>query len=155
MRFASVLVVLLLAASPAGAQALVVADQIGHSRALDATSLAGLPPTEITVSFATAKGPEQGRFAGPLLWSALDHLGLMPPGDGKARLIHGVVVTGRDGYAVLVSFGEIDPGFEGKQVVLATAVDGKPNDKGEVRLVVPGDRHGARNVRDVVRLDVR
>lgn len=155
MRLASALAVLLLAASPAGAQALVVAGQIEQSHPLDAASIAALRPVEVSVSFATANGPEQGRFTGPLLWSVLDSSGMMPPGTPKSRLIHGIVVTGRDGYSVLLSFGEVDPGFEGKQVILATTVDGKPNDKDELRLIVPGDRHGARNVRDVVRIDVK
>jgi DMSO/TMAO reductase YedYZ molybdopterin-dependent catalytic subunit len=50
---------------------------------------------------------------------------------------------------------EIDPAFEGKQILLADQVNGQPMPAGEIRLVVPGDRRGGRSVRDVVRIDIR
>jgi hypothetical protein len=75
-------------------------------------------------------------------------------GGGKnVRLRRSLSVTGRDGYAVALSFGELDPDFEGKQIVLAYAKDGKALET--IQLVVPGDRRGGRAVRDVVSVDVR
>jgi DMSO/TMAO reductase YedYZ molybdopterin-dependent catalytic subunit len=46
--------------------------------------------------------------------------------------------------------GEIDPAFEGKQVLLAYEGDGKAI---PLRLVVPGDKRGGRAVKDVVRVE--
>jgi len=39
--------------------------------------------------------------------------------EPRTRLRHTIVVTGRDGYAAVLALAEIDPEFEGKQVVLA------------------------------------
>jgi hypothetical protein len=60
-----------------------------------------------------------------------------------------VLVTGRDGYAVAVAIGEIDPDFENKTILLVD--DGA--EKG-LRLIVPGDKKGGRAVRDVVRIEI-
>ena len=48
---------------------------------------------------------------------------------------------------------ELDPNFEGKQVLVAYAQDGKPLPA--LRLVIPADAHAGRNVRDVVAIEVR
>lgn len=146
---------LLTAALPAAAQTLTVARQVEQANPLDPAALSGLAQVEVAVAFQTGHGPEQGRYSGPLLWAALGSAGAIPPGAAKTRLAHSVVVTGRDGYAVVVAFGEIDPEFEGKQVILATRQDDHPIGAGELRLIVPGDRHGGRAVHDVVRVEVR
>jgi hypothetical protein len=75
-------------------------------------------------------------------------------GDRRARLRRTIMVTGRDGYTAVLALAEIDPEFEGKQVVLAYRRDGKPIDGNALRLVVPGDRRSGRSVRDVVRIDL-
>ncbi len=46
-----------------------------------------------------------------------------------------MLVTGADGYAVALSIGELDPGFENKQAIIAFAHDGKPENG--LRLIVP------------------
>ena len=78
----------------------------------------------------------------------------MSSSDRRARLRRTIWVTGRDGYTAALALAEIDPEFEGKQVLLAYRRDGKPIDGNTLRLVVPGDRHGGRSVRDVVRIEV-
>ena len=50
---------------------------------------------------------------------------------------------------------EIDPEFEGKQVLLAYPMDDHAIGVGRLRLVVPGDKRGGRSVRDVARIEVR
>ncbi len=126
-----------------------------QARPISAGELASLPPRTVDVTFQTEHGTMTGHYAGPLLWSVLGTDGLLPAGAPKTRLIHSVVVTGRDGYAVAVAIGEIDPFFEGKDVILATRQDGHAIGGGEVRLIVPGDKHGGRAVRDVVAVEVR
>jgi len=44
-----------------------------------------------------------------------------------------------------MSSGEIAPDFDAKGVIVAYERDGKPLD--EFRIVMPGDKHGGRNVR--------
>ena len=64
-------------------------------------------------------------------------------------------MTGRDGYSVALSLGELDPDFEGKAVILAYSKDGnRLSAQDGIRLIVPNDRHGGRAVRDVVAIAV-
>jgi hypothetical protein len=53
---------------------------------------------------------------------------------------------------VVTSTGEIAPDFGGKAALVAYERDGKPLD--DFRIVMPGDKHGGRNVRDVVTIAV-
>ena len=65
------------------------------------------------------------------------------------------MITGRDGYAVALAVGEIDPHYEGKQIIIAYA-GGEPSaSASSLRLVVPGDFHGGRSVRDVAKIELR
>jgi hypothetical protein len=58
------------------------------------------------------------------------------------KLRHYVSVSATDGYRALVAYGEIDPGFENKDVLLATSEDGRSLVADGPRLVVPGDISG-------------
>ena len=73
----------------------------------------------------------------------------------NASLRHTLLIAGRDGYAVALAFGEIDPHYEGKSVILAYAGGEPPVSFGALRLVVPGDAHGGRSVRDVAAIEVK
>ena len=59
-----------------------------------------------------------------------------------------------DGYRAIVSWGEIDPSYEAKQVLLALTEDGVPLGPRELVLVVPGDAFGGRYVSGVTYLRV-
>lgn len=142
-----------LAGPPARAQAVIV-QQVAQSHPVALADVAQLPPITLHIAFQTEHGPEQADYTGALLWTVLDRAGVLGT-DPKARLTRELIVTGRDGYAVSLSLAELDPAFEGKQVLLAYVRDGKPMGKGELRLVVPGDQHGGRSVRDVVRIEIR
>jgi hypothetical protein len=89
-------------------------------------------------------------YTGALLRSVLDSMG----GDPRARLRHSVAVTGGDGYVAVLALAEIDPEFEGKQVLLAYRRNNQPFPNNELRLVVPGDHRGGRSVHDVVRIEL-
>lgn len=52
-----------------------------------------------------------------------------------------------------LSIGEIDPRMEGKPVLIAVTRDGEPVN--DLRLVVPGNVHAARSVRDLASIEVR
>jgi hypothetical protein len=55
-----------------------------------------------------------------------------------------------DNYEVIVAFGEFNPHFEAKQVLIAYADNGQPlTDTGFARLVVPNDIAGGRYVSNV------
>ena len=131
-------------------QSIVVATAVEQSRTIDPAMVEQLPATEQKVSFLTGHGPEQATYTGALLWSMLEKAEMLG-GDRRARLRRTIVVTGRDGYTAVLALAEIDPEFEGKQVLLAYR---REMDGHALRLVVPGDRHGGRSVRDVVRIDL-
>ena len=134
-------------------QGIVVATSVEQTRTIDPAMVRQLPVIEQKVSFLTGHGPEQATYTGALLWSVLEHAEMLG-GDRRAHLRRTIVVTGRDGYVAVLALAEIDPEFEGKQVLLAYRRDGQPMDGHSLRLVVPGDRHGGRSVRDVVRIDL-
>jgi Oxidoreductase molybdopterin binding domain len=154
---AAALVVASLALGMSGAtaadQSIVVTTSVEEAHNIDLAMVEKLPVVEEKISFLTSHGPEQASYTGALLWSVLDRAEMLG-GDRRARLRRTIVVTGRDGYMAAVALAEIDPEFEGKQVLLAYRRDGQPIDGNTLRLVVPGDRHGGRSVRDVVRIEL-
>jgi len=148
----------LFAAVPAisqdAATAVTVSGQVQHPVTVSLADLQKLPPTSVAISFETDRGPESATYTGALLWSVLANSGLVDAPGKNTGIRHTFLVIGRDGYAAALSDGEIDPRLEGKSALLAYQKDGKPNADG-IRLVVPGDHHGARAVRDVVKIEVQ
>jgi hypothetical protein len=55
---------------------------------------------------------------------------------------------------VVISTGEIAPEFGGKPALLAYKQDGTEQLETGLRLVMPGDKRGGRNVRDVVSITI-
>ena len=144
------------AADAAAGASLSISGRVQHPQSLSLADLQKLPPTNVQVSFVTGHGTEAGTFTGVLLWTLLGGAGLIDEAGKNARLRHTIVVTGRDGYAVALSLGEIDPDFEGKPAILAYAKDGIPLDASDgIRLIVPNDKHGGRAVKDVAGIEVR
>jgi hypothetical protein len=134
-------------------QSIVGTSFVEQTHPIDPAMVEQLPGIDEKVSFLTGHGPEEAAYTGALLWSVLEHAAMLG-GDRRARRRHTIVVTGRDGYAAALALAEIDPEFEGKQVLLAYRRNGQPIERNALRLVVPGDRHGGRSVRDVVRIDL-
>ena len=141
------------AADP-GAKEIVLTGAVENPLQMTAGSLRALPPTELTLDFMAGPHPEKGSFKGVLLWKLVSLAAVKDRGGKGSSLLHSIIVTGRDGYAVALAIAELDPKFEGKTVLLAYDEDGRPLRNG-FRLVVPGDHEGGRNVRDVVRIEVQ
>jgi DMSO/TMAO reductase YedYZ molybdopterin-dependent catalytic subunit len=68
----------------------------------------------------------------------------------------GLVARAPDGYHVLFSLAEFDPAFSDRVILLADHRDGKLLDahEGPLRIVVPGDKRGARWIRGVTILEI-
>ena len=68
----------------------------------------------------------------------------------------GVLARGSDGYRVLFSLIEFDAAFNDQVVLVADHRDGKLLDtrEGPLRLIVAGDKRGARWVRGVIAFEV-
>ncbi len=136
---------------PAGKVLLI--GNIEHSRILDVASLRALPSKTVEVTFRSGSGVERHVYVGPRLVDVLAHARpRFDPAIKNDKLRHFISVSATDGYQALVAYGEIDPNFENKDVLLATSEDGRPLDAEGPRLVVPGDIAGGRYVTNVNRV---
>jgi hypothetical protein len=121
---------------------------------LNAASLAGLPVVEKDVTFQTSKGPSSGHYKGVLFWDVLQGYKAFDGLERNGELKKTFLVDAKDGYSIAFSVGEIHPDFGNTELILATEVDGKPVEGG-IRVVVPGDRRGARAIHDIVKIELR
>jgi DMSO/TMAO reductase YedYZ molybdopterin-dependent catalytic subunit len=144
----------LLVLAPAWAGDVDIAGAVNNPLHLTPGALRAMPATEVTVAKSADSDMPAGTFRGVLLTKLLARAVLRDKPGKHSFLQHSMLVTGRDGYAVALAIGEIEPGMEGKSVLLAYDVDGRPFRDG-LHLVVPGDKQGARQVRDVVRIEVQ
>ncbi len=136
-----------------------VAGLVDAPATLTLTELRAFSRTEVTTEAQTGSGP-LGRhdYAGALLYDVVQKSG--PKFDASRKndaLRKSVVVTGSDGYSAAFAWGEIDPRFAGKRIVVAYEQDGKPlaERDGPVRVIVPGDVFAGRYVSNVVNVEVR
>jgi DMSO/TMAO reductase YedYZ molybdopterin-dependent catalytic subunit len=120
---------------------------------LDQTDLAKLPPKEVEAS----DHQTNHRYSGVLVRDILGLVGA-PSGDslrGKALTLV-VRITGADNYAVVFALAEFDPGFSDRTIILASRQDSQPlpDNAAPFRVVIPGDTHPARWVRQVKSIEV-
>ena len=121
-------------------------------RAITTQQLAGLPQHTVAVRYTSGKGTEQRTETGVLLSDLLTPDTLATTDRKNDLLTFAVLAVGADGYAALVSYGEVSPDFGNRGVLLSTNEDGTA--LGRPRLVIPGDVKGGRYVSDVVELRV-
>jgi hypothetical protein len=160
MRLSRVAVAALLLAVGAPALAwsedrAVLKGAVKQELVLDEALLKSLPAVTVDVTFETGEGKKSGRYTGVLLWALVEKAGTVDQPGKNAGLRHTLLITGRDGYAAAVALGEIDPHYEGKSVILAYAGGDPPASFGALRVVLPGDAHGGRSVRDVAAIEVK
>lgn len=101
---------------------------------------------------ASDKDGQEHTYEGVMLWEILRSAGVTLGKDLRGEhLTKYILVTASDGYEVVFSLPEIDPGFSDKIVLLAYGVDGKPLSaaEGPFRLVVPHDKIHARWIRQL------
>jgi hypothetical protein len=120
---------------------------------LDASELGKLPVTEVDASDHQTKH----RYSGVLVRDILGLVGA-PLGDGlRGKALSLVVrITANDNYTVVFALAEFDPGFSDRSIILADHQDGQPlpDNAAPFRVVVPGDSHPARWVRQVRSIEV-
>lgn len=114
----------------------------------------------IETTYVSGRGESTHTFKGVPLLDVVNEAGnglILNPDQKNDKLSKYMVFTAWDDYEVIVSWGEIDPGFENKNVLIAWEQDGKAleGEDGPVRLVVPGDIHGGRYVHGVHTIEVR
>jgi DMSO/TMAO reductase YedYZ molybdopterin-dependent catalytic subunit len=133
----------------------VLDGNVKHPQQFSADTLRKFPAEHVEVSFQTGRGIETSTYTGVRLWTLLGEVGGIDDAAKGAELHHTISITGRDGYLVVISTGEIAPDFGGKPAMVAYEQDGEElRDKG-LRVVMPGDKRGGRYVRDVVEIEVK
>ena len=151
-----------LATLPAAAQepsnkpapSLSIAGRVEHPRTITLAELQAMPAAAVELDSTTSTGTQHVKYTGPLLWTLMQAAQPVDdPSGGNTALQHTMLVRGQDGYAVALAIGEIDPRMEGKPVLVAVTRNGEPVNY--LRLVVPGDVHAARSVRDLASIEVR
>jgi hypothetical protein len=130
----------------------VVKGDVENKLKLHISDLAALPQKTIEVKFFAGTTQQTHTYTGVLLYDLLNTLAKpkFDPAIKNDNLRHYVAVTGSDGYRVVVAWGEFDPNFEAKNILIAETEDGVSLETTGPRLVVPGDSRGGRYVSNVV-----
>jgi DMSO/TMAO reductase YedYZ molybdopterin-dependent catalytic subunit len=126
--------------------------KVEHPRTVLMAELKAMPATTVKVTQAAGPRRVEAIFTGTLLLGLVKSAGLVDAPGKSGPLQHVVVPRGGDDYAVAISIGELDPAFEGKQVLIAWDRDGKALPSPQI--VVPGDAKAGRGVHDVVEIEV-
>lgn len=151
-------------ATPAASPVAVAADGsiellglVANPGPVSVADLQALPTQTVEVDFTSGQGEQHHSYTGVLLWDVLEQAGIVTDEDVKNATLHYYALfTANDGYQVIISLGQIDPGFGNSPYLLAWEEDGAPldGDAGPLRLVVPGDVRGGRYLSGVVSIEI-
>jgi DMSO/TMAO reductase YedYZ molybdopterin-dependent catalytic subunit len=133
---------------------LAVTGDVPTPLTLSAADLAAMPREHFELA---EQDGEKITYEGVPLQEILKKAGISFGHDLRGKALAGYVLAeASDGYEVVFSLGELDPGLGGEKVIVADKRDGKPlfPYQGPVRLVVTGDKEGARSVRMLQKLEV-
>ncbi len=159
MRFLRLALVTLLCGAPGfhalAAEPLLKIISAEKTLAFTAEEFAALPHTELKLPAVSDKPAVT--YSGVLMRDLLAKAGA-PLGDklrGAAHLT-GVIVRSKDNYAVLYALAEFDENFSSRTIIVADQEDGQPlpPSSAPLRVVLPGDKRGARSARQVVSIEI-
>ncbi|HVE26519.1 MAG TPA: hypothetical protein VNC22_13990 [Sporichthya sp.] len=131
-------------------QGVKIRGAVQHRGRLDRGDLQSLTQVKLTQHYLTSSGTHQHTFTGPLLLDVLNGAGPMFSSDQHDPLRFVILAKAADNFLAALSWGEIAPDLAGKKVLIALTEDGTTLDR--PRLVIPGDKHGARQVYDLASL---
>ncbi|HEV2188784.1 MAG TPA: molybdopterin-dependent oxidoreductase [Stellaceae bacterium] len=140
------------AQSPAAAPVLSLQGKVKQAQHWTFDDLKKMRAEHADVSYQTEHGPVTASYTGVLLWSLIDQAGGIDDGTRNAVVRHTIRITATDGYVIILSTGEMSPDYGNARVLVAYERDGKPLDN--FRVVIPGDKRGARDVHDVTTIAV-
>ncbi len=121
---------------------------------LTAADLAAMPRETAEI---TEQDGQKITYEGVPLQEVLKRAGMAFGREMRGKNLAGYVLAqAHDGYAVLFGLGEIDSSLSGQKILVVDKRDGKPlfSYQGPARLVLPGDKEGARSVRMLEKLEV-
>jgi DMSO/TMAO reductase YedYZ molybdopterin-dependent catalytic subunit len=144
---------LLLAVQPPSAENLVVIGEASDRVEVTVTDLRAMSRRTVTATAHGATHTYEGVLLADVLKRAGARFGELLRGP---RLATYLLVEARDGYRVVFALPELDAAFTDREIILADTEDGKSltADDGPLRVVVPGEKRGARWVRQVSTLRV-
>ena len=133
---------------------LVVSGDVPTPLTLNAHDFAAMPREKVEMP-----DPDGGKttYEGVPLQEILKKAGIPFGRQMRGKDLAGyVLASAKDGYEIVFSLGELDPDLGGVRAIVADMRDGKPlfQYQGPARLVVPGDKAGARSVRMLEKLEV-
>jgi DMSO/TMAO reductase YedYZ molybdopterin-dependent catalytic subunit len=128
-----------------------VGGRVAHPKVYRLADLKALPAHTVAVSFQGPGGTQTHAFTGALMDDVATAAAPRVDADQKNDILRWTArVHATDNYEVVVAWGEFDPRFEAKQILLAYADNGQLlTDTGFARLVVPNDKAGGRYVSNV------
>lgn len=132
---------------------LVVAGDVATPMSVTPEQLKAFPRTKVEVKEDGRTLVYEGVLVGEILKRAGVPLGTELRGNAIASY---VVASATDGYQVVFSLAELDPGFTSNDIIVADTIDGKPlfAYQGPLRIVAPKDARAARSIRMLQRLEV-
>lgn len=131
---------------------LTLKGRLAHPSSISLAELKAMPAMTVEVSHSGHNGSQTSRYTGVLLWTLVKTAEPVDENGPRTHLQHIFRAIGQDGYSVALAIGEIEPDFEGKQVLVAYAQDGQALTT--LKLVVPADTKAGRSVRDLIAIDV-
>ncbi|TSA87541.1 molybdopterin-dependent oxidoreductase [Deinococcus detaillensis] len=137
------------------AQTVMVTGAVVQPMTLTLEAVRALPAQSVTLMATAAGKPIQHVYKGALLSDVLKSAQpKFRPEIKNDALRYALLASGRDGYAAVFSWGELDPGFGNRAVLIAYEQDGQPLSAldGPLRLIVPGDGKAGRYVSGLSRL---
>lgn len=140
------------AQSPAQAPVLSLEGKVKQPQHWTFDDLRKMQARQVSVSYQTERGQVGASYTGVPLWSLLQAAGGIDDTTRNAVVHHVVRITATDNYVVTLSTGEISPDLGNAGALVAYERDGKPLDN--FRVVMPGDKHGSRDIHDVVTITV-
>jgi hypothetical protein len=141
------------AQSPSPATLSVTGD-VPAALTLTAADLAQMPRD--TISIDEEDGTKTA-YQGVSLQAILSKAGIPIGHNLRGKMLASyVLATAKDGYQMIFTLGELDPDFGHAHVIVADQRNGAAlfGYQGPLRLVVAGDKHGARSVRMLEKLQV-
>jgi DMSO/TMAO reductase YedYZ molybdopterin-dependent catalytic subunit len=141
------------ASADAPDQTFAVAGDVTQALTVTAAELKAMPRTTVTVSEEGREIKYEGVLVGELLKRAGAPVGRDLSGKAVATYVR---ASAKDGYQVVFSLAELDPGFTSNDIIVADTIDGKPlfDYQGPFRMVAPHDKRGARSIRMLQRIEV-
>lgn len=132
---------------------LAVSGDVPTSYQLTQAQMSRLPHKQVSVNQHGKLVQYEGVAVHEILQKAGVPLGKAMTGKPMASYL---LVTGRDGYQVVLALPEIDPAFQATQVLLADRENGAalPEKEAPFRLIVPQDKMMARSIYSVIKLEV-